>query len=71
MVSTRVGGIPEVLPPDLITLATPTVQGKPIQAGGLKVSALVYRWPEVLPPPQARPCIIIVIIMLHTANMTL
>lgn len=27
VVSTRVGGVPEVLPPDLITLATPSVSG--------------------------------------------
>ena len=27
MVSTRVGGVPEVFPPDLIILATPTVEG--------------------------------------------
>lgn len=32
VVSTRVGGVPEVLPPDLITLATPTVQGRPVHA---------------------------------------
>ena len=28
VVSTRVGGIPEVFPPDMITLATPSVPGK-------------------------------------------
>jgi len=28
VVSTRVGGIPEVLPPDIITLADPTVSGQ-------------------------------------------
>lgn len=28
VVSTRVGGVPEVLPPDLITLATPSVSGE-------------------------------------------
>lgn len=27
VLSTRVGGVPEVLPPDMITLATPTVSG--------------------------------------------
>ena len=28
VLSTRVGGVPEVLPPDMITLATPTVSGE-------------------------------------------
>lgn len=28
VVSTRVGGIPEVLPPELITLSEPTVSGR-------------------------------------------
>ena len=32
VVSTRVGGIPEVLPPDLIILATPTVSGTCLSA---------------------------------------
>ncbi|XP_064461193.1 phosphatidylinositol N-acetylglucosaminyltransferase subunit A-like isoform X2 [Ornithodoros turicata] len=50
VVSTRVGGVPEVLPPDLICLCDPTVKGL---VDGLETAIERHRSQDVVPPIEA------------------
>lgn len=50
VVSTRVGGVPEVLPPDLIHLCDPTVEGL---LGGLETAIARHRCQDVVLPMEA------------------